>query len=93
MVPVLGERQVRLAFSLIGVWVTEVVLEERGQLVEGDEIDAVIEIHVTGAGNDHQFLGLAGKPVALFAELPGMCLLARDEEHRTRRNRLDVREW
>ncbi len=34
------------------------VLEERGQRVEGAEVDAVVEIRVTGAENNHQFLML-----------------------------------
>jgi hypothetical protein len=47
---------------------------------------------VTGAWNDDQFLGLTGQLLSLFAELPGLESLTRDEEHGTRKNRLNVRE-
>jgi len=35
---------------------------------------------VTGAWNDDQFFGLTGQLVSLFAKLPGMGNLTRDEE-------------
>jgi hypothetical protein len=47
---------------------------------------------VTGAWNDDQFFGLTGQLVSLFAELIGMGSLTRDEEHGTRKNRLNVRD-
>ena len=47
---------------------------------------------VTGAWNDDQFFGLTGQLVSLFAELPEMGSLTRDQEHGTRKNRLNVRE-
>ena len=31
----------------------QIVPEERGQLVERDEVDTIVEIHVAGARNDH----------------------------------------
>ena len=38
---------------------------------------------MTGAWNDDQFFGLTGQLVSLFAKLPGMGNLTRDEEHGT----------
>src|SRR4051794_23191524 len=70
----------------------QIVLEERSQLVEWDQVHPVIEIDMSGARDDQEFLGLTGKPVGLFAELPAMRNLPRDEQHRARRDRLDVVE-
>src|SRR4030095_16441252 len=69
------------------------MLGEKGrELVERDKLHPVIEVNVSGVGNDDQFLWLTGKPVSLFTELSGMSGLTRDEKHGTRRNRLNVRE-
>src|SRR5882724_11170016 len=69
------------------------MLGEKGrELVEGDKLHPVVEVNVTGVGDDDQFLWLTGKPVSLFTELSGMSGLTRDEKHGTRRNRLNVRE-
>src|SRR3954449_2855175 len=68
----------------------QIVLEERSQLVEWDQVHPVVEIDMSGARDDHKFLWLTGKPVGLFAELPAMRVPASDEQHRTRRDRLDV---
>ena len=70
--------------------IVQVCSEEVVSLSKGMRFDAIVEVHVTGAGHDRSSLGSAGKPVGLFAELPGMGLLTRDEQHRTRRDRLDV---
>ena len=66
--------------------------EKRRQLVERDELHAVIEVDVAGVRDDDQFLRLAGELVGVFAELEGMGLIAGDEEQRAGRNRLDVVE-
>src|SRR3954465_749337 len=72
--------------------VSQTVLEEAGQLVERDEVDAIVEIDVTGAGNDDQFLGLSSEGVGVLAELAGVRVLPGDEQHRSRRDCLDVVE-
>ena len=69
------------------------MLGEKGrELVERDKLHPIVEVNVAGVGNDDQFLWLTCKLVGLFTELSGMGGLTRDEKHRTRRNRLDVRE-
>src|SRR3954466_5617741 len=66
--------------------------EELRQSVEGDEVHAVVKVDVPRVRDDEQLLRLGGELVGVLAELDGMCLLARDEHQRTRRNRLDVVE-
>ena len=66
--------------------------EKGREFVERDKLRPVIEVNVSGVGNDDQFLWLTGKPVSLFTELSGMSSLARYEKHGTRRNRLNVSE-
>src|SRR5882724_1343117 len=69
------------------------MLGEKGrELVEGDKLHPVVEVNVTGVGDDEEFLWLTGKPVSLFTELSGVGGLTRDEKHGTRRNRLNVHE-
>jgi MmyB-like transcription regulator ligand binding domain len=70
----------------------QVVLEEGGQCVEGDEVHAVVEVDVAGTGNEHQLLGFGGELVGLLAELAGVRLVTGDEQHRARTDRLDVFE-
>ena len=50
--------------------------------VERNEIHSVIEIHVAGAGNKDKFLWLGRPLVGIFAEFPGVSMVAADEEHR-----------
>src|ERR1051326_2402865 len=70
------------------------MLAEKGRkLLERDELHPVVEIHMTGAGDDEEFLWLTGKAVSLFAELSRVGELTCDEKHWTRRDRLDVLEW
>ena len=45
------------------------VAEEGGQRVERDEVDAIVEIDVPGARNEHQLLGLSRQLIGLLAEL------------------------
>src|SRR6266487_4011183 len=58
------------------------MLREKGrELAERDKFHPVVEVNVTGVGNDEQFLGLTGKPVGLFTELSGMSVFTRYEKH------------
>ena len=68
----------------------QMLVEERVQLVPGDELDPVIQVDVPGTWHDQQFLGLGRPPVGVFTELARVRLLARDEQHGARRYRLDV---
>lgn len=69
------------------------IFSEKGrEFIEWDEFHPVIKVNVTGAWNDDQFFGLTGQLVSLFAELPGIGNLTRNEERGARRNRLNVRE-
>ena len=70
----------------------QILGEEGRELVERNQVHPVVEVDVARAGNDEQFLRLAGELVGLLAELSGMRVVARDEQHRTRRDRLDVVE-
>src|SRR5689334_15176945 len=47
----------------------QVAFEERGQLGEWNEVDPVIEIHVSGIWNDEQLFRLGGSLVGILAEL------------------------
>src|SRR4051794_33115509 len=70
----------------------QVVSEERRQLIERDDVHAVVEVDVPRVRDDEQLFRLGGELVGVLAELDGMGLLARDEEQRAGRNRLDVVE-
>ena len=70
----------------------QVFRKEVGELAEGDKACPVIQIHMPGSGDDIQFLRFRREPVRVFAELDGVRLFARDEQHGARGNRLDVRE-
>src|SRR5919205_2216302 len=59
----------------------QIRFEESLQLVEGDQLHPVVEIDVPGPRDDDKLLRLGGPPVGVFAELPGVRLVARDEEH------------
>jgi hypothetical protein len=43
--------------------------EERRDLVEGDQVHPVVQIHVTCARNNKKFFGLTGKPVGILTAL------------------------
>lgn len=66
------------------------VPEERREFFERDQIDPIIEIHMAGARNHQQLLGLARELVGLLAEFPGVGVFADDEEHGPGRNRFDI---
>ena len=70
----------------------QIFRKEVGELAEGDKACPVIQIHMPGSGDDIQFLRFRREPVRVFAELDGVRLFARDEQHGARGNRLDVRE-
>lgn len=69
------------------------VPEERRQFFERDQIEPIIAVHMAGARNHQQLLGLARELVGLLAEFPGVGVFADDEEHRPGRNRLDIGKW
>src|SRR5438477_11248576 len=69
------------------------MLGEKGrELVKRDQLHPVVEVNVARVGNDDELLWLIGKLVSLFAELSGMSIFTGDEEHGTRRNRLNIAE-
>ena len=47
---------------------------------------------MAGTRNNEEFLRLCGQLVGFFAKLDGMRVFSGDEQHRARRNRLDVIE-
>lgn len=69
------------------------VPEERREFFERDQIDPIIEIHMAGARNHQQLLGLARELVGLLAEFPGVGVFADDEERGPGRNSLDIGKW
>jgi hypothetical protein len=70
----------------------QIFAEKGREFVKGDVVQSVVQIHMTGAGNDVEFFGLGGQFVGVFAEFSGMSFFTRDEKHGTRRDRLDVIE-
>ncbi len=69
------------------------MLSEKGcELVKGDKVHPVVQIDMSRVGNDVEFLWLGCTLVGVFAELPRMCIVTRDEQHGTRRNRFNVIE-
>ena len=48
------------------------LIEERLELVPRDQVHAVIQIDVSGARDNEQFLWLGRPLVGIFAELPGV---------------------
>src|SRR5215208_50941 len=66
--------------------------EERLELVERDQAHSIVEIDVPSTGYADDLFGLGGTLVRVLAELVRVSLIARDEEHRARRDRFDVIE-
>lgn len=70
----------------------QVRLEECCQLVEWNLVHTVVQVHMDGARNDHEFFGLRGRRIGGLAEVARMRLLAVDQEDGPRRDLLDVAE-
>lgn len=69
------------------------MLIEKGlKLVPRDKVHPVVQINMSGVRNDVEFLWLGCALVGVFAKLPGMRIVTRDEQHGTRRDRLNVIE-
>ena len=66
--------------------------EERIELVERDELHAIVEVDVARAGDDEESLRFTCQPERLFTEFARVRGVTRDEQQRTRRDRLYVRE-
>ncbi len=66
--------------------------EEPRQLIPRYDVHAVIEIDMPCTGDEEQLLRLGSTLVGIFAEFPGMRLVACDEEQGARRDRLDIHE-
>ena len=49
--------------------VLQLLLEERGEFVERDQVDPVVQIHMVGAGDNQQLLRFARQPKRFLAEL------------------------
>ena len=63
-----GDTASLLPLRLWSLLRSQATLKERGQLVEGDEVHAVVEVDVAGAGTiNSSWLG--GEPVGVLAEL------------------------
>ncbi|MEG4073206.1 hypothetical protein QUA30_11115 [Microcoleus sp. Pol14C2] len=68
------------------------LIEKGRKLVPRDKVHPVVQIDMASVRNDVEFLWFGGALIGIFAELPRMCIVTRDEQHGTRRNRLDVIE-
>ena len=67
-------------------------VKESFELVPRDQVHAVIQINMARARHEDQLLRLRRALIRVLAELAGVRLIARDEQQRTRRDRLDVVE-
>ena len=70
----------------------EILAEERGDLVKGDQFGFIVQIHMAGPFHIIQFLGSLGPAVGVFAEFSGVGLITGDEQQGTGRNGLDILE-
>ena len=62
----------------------EILREERGDLVERDDVDLVIEVAMIRAGNDQQFLIVAFQFLErALAEIAAVRFFAVDEQNRS----------
>jgi len=62
----------------------DVLREEVGEPVEGDQVDPVIEVDVPCTGNYDEFFRLGGTVVGVFAEVPRVGVFAGYERQRAR---------
>lgn len=60
------------------------LLEERRQLAERDDIHAVVQTGMVGTRDDHEFLGLCSRRVSGFAEVARVRFLAMNDQCRAR---------
>lgn len=58
------------------------LLEEGRQLVERNDVQAVVQIGVVGTWDDHQLLGFGRRRVGSFTEVARVRFLAMDEQDR-----------
>ena len=66
----------------IGNVLLQIGVEEHYHLVPGDDIHPVVQIHMAGVGNNHQFLIVSREFFeGIFAEIAGMGLFTVDNQH------------
>src|SRR5918994_6979315 len=70
----------------------EMLAEEGGKLVERDQVDPVVQVHVAGARHDQELLRFRSEPVGMLAEDARVCLVARDEQHGSWRDPVEMLE-
>lgn len=63
---------------------TEIRLEELGELVESNEIHPIVEVDVTGTWYPEKLFGLSCTSICVLAEFARMRLITGDEKQRTR---------
>src|SRR4051794_23261795 len=68
----------------------QMLTKEACQLIEGNEVHAVVEVDVTGCLDPNQLLRFGSALVGVFAEFLRMRLISGDEQHRAWRDRLNV---
>lgn len=67
------------------------LIEKGRKLVPRDKVHPVVQIDMSRVRNDVEFLWLGCALVGVFAELPRMCIVTRDEQHGTNREELTQR--
>lgn len=77
---VVSHNPFRFCQGLRGARLVQVVVVERGDRVERDEVGVVVEVDVTGSGDDDEFLGAGCLGVDVVAEVAGVGVLAGDEQ-------------
>ena len=70
----------------------EMLVKKAHDFVEGNDVDAIIQIDVVGARNDHQLLALSSRLKRVFAEIPRVSFLPRYEQNGSRCNLRNMRE-
>jgi hypothetical protein len=70
----------------------EVLAEECGEPIEWDQCDPIVQVHMPGAGHNHQLLWLGGQVECLLAPVQGMGMFAGHEHHGAGRDGVDVGE-
>jgi hypothetical protein len=71
-----------------------VLFEERLKPSNGNDVRLVIEVHMIGAADDHEFLRFRHCLVGVFAEVAGVRVLAGDQQDRARCDLFDIsHQW
>jgi hypothetical protein len=68
------------------------LIEKGYQLIKRNQAHPIVQIDMSGVRNNIEFPGLGCPLISIFAEFLRVYIVTRDEQHETRRNRLNVIE-